>query len=83
MVLQPNLDEWREVCGLIGDPNTAIYDDLGEQAVWRRLYHQRAVHELPAGYAALRTADMPASEWLRVHIVHDAHLIHDVQVMSL
>jgi hypothetical protein len=57
-----------------------MYDDLGEQVVWRRLYLQRAVQELPSGYAALRTADVPASEWLRVHIMHDAHLIHDVQV---
>ena len=27
----------------------------------------------------MRTADLPTSEWGKVHIVHDAHLIHDVQ----
>ena len=77
MVLRPSLDEWRRASEIAASPSTAIYDDLGEQSVWRRLYS--SVHELPAGYAALRTADLSATEWPKVHIVHDAHLIHDVQ----
>ena len=47
---------------------------LGEQSVWRRLYP--TVYELPAGYCALRTADLNAEEWARVHVLHDPHLIH-------
>ena len=35
-------------------------------------------YELPAGFAAMRTADLPGDEWPKVSVVHDAHLIHDV-----
>ena len=77
IVLQPSDTAWRRAIRLLSEASTAVYDDLGEQSVWRRLYAR--VHELPAGYAAMRTADLPATEWPKVHIVHDAHLIHDVQ----
>jgi hypothetical protein len=77
IVLRPNVADWQRASRLVEDATTGIYDDLGEQSVWRRLY--RSVLELPAGYAALRTADLPAAEWRKVHVVHDAHLIHDVQ----
>ena len=77
MVLRPSLSDWQRALRLVDDPRTAVYDDLGEQSVWRQLYS--SVYELPAGYAAMRTADLPAAEWSNVHIVHDAHLIHDVQ----
>ena len=78
MLLTPNLQEYDHAQKLASSEATAIYDDLGEQSVWRRLYKEKA-YELPAGYAAMRTADLPTSEWGKVHIVHDAHLIHDVQ----
>ena len=58
----------------MADGATAVYDDLGEQAVWRRLY--ATAHELPAGYCALRAAALPAAEWPKVHVLHDPHLIH-------
>ena len=58
----------------MADETSAVYDDLGEQAVWRRLYPQ--VHELPAAYCALRTADLPAAEWPKVRVLHDPHLLH-------
>ena len=58
----------------MADEASAVYDDLGEQAVWRRLYPQ--VHELPAAYCALRTADLPAAEWPKVRVLHDPHLLH-------
>ena len=32
-----------------------------------------------ADLAALAAADLPAAEWPMVHIVHDAHIFHDVQ----
>lgn len=76
IVLRPSAADWARASALLVEPATAVYDDLGEQSVWRRLWP--AVHELPAGYAAMRTADLPAAEWPHVHIVHDAHLIHDV-----
>jgi len=76
IVVAPSLADWQRARELLSSESTAVYDDLGEQSVWRRLY--RSVYELPAGYAALRTADLPAAEWSKVSIVHDAHLIHDV-----
>ena len=76
MVLTPSAADWERASDLLRQPSTAVYDDLGEQSVWRRLWPR--VHELPAGYAAMRTADLPAAEWEKVHVVHDAHLIHDV-----
>lgn len=76
LVLTPNAADFARAMTLLRDPATAVYDDLGEQSVWRRLYP--SYHELPAGYAAMRTADLPGSEWKKVAIVHDAHLIHDV-----
>lgn len=33
------------------------------------------MHELPIGYAALRSSDLPASEWAKVHVVHDPNLL--------
>ena len=77
MVLEPQASAWQRASELLGLESTAVYDDLGEQSVWRRLY--KVVYELPAGFAAMRTADLPAAEWPKVHVVHDAHLIHDVQ----
>ena len=76
MVLAPNAADWERASQLLGSASTAVYDDLGEQSVWRRLY--ASAYELPVRYATMRTADLPASEWPKVHIVHDAHLIHDV-----
>ena len=69
MVLSPDLSTWKRALALLQDESTAVYDDLGEQSVWRRLYHK--VYELPARYAAMRTADLPADDWATVHIVHD------------
>ena len=57
------------------EPTTAIYDDLGEQSVWRHLYKESGVHELPIGYAALRASDLPAAEWAKVHVLHDPNLL--------
>lgn len=51
-VLRPSLHDWERARALLDDATTAVYDDLGEQAVWRRLYAQ--VNELPAGYCALK-----------------------------
>ena len=76
MVLQPREADWQRASAIVNDANAGIYDDLGEQSVWRKLYP--TVLELPAGYATMRTADLPAAEWRKVHILHDAHIIHDV-----
>jgi hypothetical protein len=76
LVLTPRAADFERASALLREEATAVYDDLGEQSVWRRLYP--SVHELPARYAAMRTAELPAGEWSKVAIVHDAHLIHDV-----
>ena len=76
LVLTPSTADFERATRLLNEPSTAVYDDLGEQSVWRRLYP--LVHELPVRYAAMRTADLPGPEWKKVAIVHDAHLIHDV-----
>ena len=57
------------------DGATAVYDDLGEGSVWRRLYP--AVTELPLGYSSLRTSDLTPKEWAEVLVLHDPHLMHD------
>jgi len=72
MLLQPSQDAWRRAQRLL-DSKIGIYDDLGEQSVWRHLYE--AVHELPAGYAALRCSDFPTAEWRRVQVLHDPNLL--------
>ena len=64
IIVAPSLADWQRARELLSSESTAVYDDLGEQSVWRRLY--RSVYELPAGYAALRTADLPAAEWSKV-----------------
>ena len=43
----------------MGDETAGVYDDLGEQSVWRRLYPE--IHELPAGYCALKAANFSAA----------------------
>ena len=73
-VVDPKRADWLRATRLLDEPDGGVYDDLGEQSVWRRLYP--LVHELPAGYCALRAADLPAEEWGRVHVLHDPHLIH-------
>ena len=62
MLLSPRADPqgWARAQRLLNDSATAIYDDLGEGSVWRRLFF--SVHELPAGYAALRTSAFSAVE---------------------
>ena len=54
MVLSPSMSEWERAVSLMGREGTGIYDDLGEQSVWRRMYG--SAYELPAGFAAMRTA---------------------------
>jgi hypothetical protein len=49
LVVQPSMADWQRATQLLDVPSTPVYDDLGEQSVWRRL-HPR-VHELPAGCA--------------------------------
>ena len=72
-VLEPSAADWQRALQLMHEPSTAIYDDLGEGCVWRHLY--RSVHELPIGYGALRTSDLPATEWGEVHVLHDPNLL--------
>ena len=67
--------DYRRSEALMDAPATAVYDDLGEQSVWRRLY--RSAYELPAGYCTLKASELPAREWIHVHVLHDPHLIHN------
>lgn len=73
MVVAPTPADWERARFLMGEASTAIYDDLGEQSVWRKLY--ATVHELPAGYAALRSTDFSAEEWGKAHVLHDPNLL--------
>lgn len=73
MVLRPSPDDWERARTAMRDRATAIYDDLGEGSVWRHLYP--SINELPIGYAALRSSDLPAAEWDKVHVVHDPNLL--------
>ena len=74
-VLAPSKEQWAKAQALMALPSTAIYDDLGEQSVWRHLYKDIGVFELPIGYAALRSSDLPASEWDKVSVLHDPNLL--------
>lgn len=76
-VLQPSASDWQRALRLMQESSTAIYDDLGEGSVWRSLY--TSVHELPIGYAALRSSDLPAAEWRKVHAIHDPNLLRKAQ----
>ena len=74
LVLAPSADDFARARELVHAPlPDALYDDNGDGAVWRRLYSTYA--ELPAGYAALRSADLPAAEWAKVSVIHDANLL--------
>ena len=74
MVLAPSRRDWKRAQRLLADDSTGVYDDLGEQSVWRRLYER--VHALPAGYAALRCSDLPADDWAsQVRVLHDPNLL--------
>ena len=74
MVLRPDADAWRRAQTILDDETAGVYDDLGEQSVWRRLYPE--IHELPAGYCALKAANFSAGEWAKTHVLHDPHLLH-------
>lgn len=76
-LLQPSASDWQRALGLMQESATAIYDDLGEGSVWRHLYS--SIHELPIGYAALRSSDLPAAEWPKVHVLHDPNLLRKAQ----
>lgn len=73
MVLEPSLYLWQRSIVLSRDPATFVYDDNGEQAVWRRLFP--SIHELPAGFGALRCSNLSAVEWQRAHLLHDPNLL--------
>ena len=73
LVLRPAMADWTRALALLANKATGVYDDLGEGSVWRHLYGR--VHELPIGYAALRSSDLPAAEWAKVHVLHDPNLL--------
>ena len=74
LVLAPSADDFARARELVHAPLPhALYDDNGDGAVWRRLYSTYA--ELPAGYAALRSADLSATEWAKVSVIHDPNLM--------
>ena len=74
LVLQPSNWAHTRAQALLDDDATAVYDDNGEGSVWRALY-PAGWHELPAGYAALRSADFGADGWRRAHVLHDPNLL--------
>ena len=73
LVIQPSKDSYERALRLLSDPASAIYDDLGEGSIWRRLYP--SITELPIGYAALRSTDLSAQDWPQVHLLHDPNLL--------
>ena len=73
LVLEPSEAARRRADALLATAATAVYDDNGEGSVWRKLWP--AWHELPAGYAALRSADFDAASWARVSALHDPNLL--------
>ena len=60
LVLEPSEAARRRADALLESAATPVYDDNGEGSVWRKLWP--AWHELPAGYAALRSADFDAGK---------------------
>jgi len=74
LVLQPSAAAHTRAQALLDDAATAVYDDNGEGSVWRALY-PAGWHELPAGYAALRSAGFGADGWRRAHVLHDPNLL--------
>ena len=73
LVLEPSDAARRRADELLAAAATAVYDDNGEGSVWRKLWP--AWHELPAGYAALRSAGFDAASWARVSALHDPNLL--------
>ena len=73
LVLEPSEAARRRADALLESGATPVYDDNGEGSVWRKLWP--AWHELPAGYAALRSADFYAASWARVSALHDPNLL--------
>ena len=73
MILKPDRSDYERATRLLSEMTTAIYDDLGEGSAWRHLYPR--VHELPIGYGALRSTDISAAEWQKVHVLHDPNLL--------
>ncbi len=74
LVLSPSPAAAARAAELLRDGDGAFaYDDTGVQSVWRRLYPQ--VHELPAAYLALRSANMTSEWWRRVYALHDPNLL--------
>ena len=73
LVLEPSEAARRRADALLESGATPVYDDNGEGSVWRKLWP--AWHELPAGYAALRSADFDAAGWARVSALHDPNLL--------
>ena len=74
MAVQPSEAMWTRARELMTRGSTAVYDDLGEGSVWRHMYP--TVNELPIGYAALRSSNLSATDWLhKVHVLHDPNLL--------
>ena len=73
LTLQPSLERFATAQRMLAD-ESALADEGpwegSDQRLWHALYAD-GVHELPFGYNANADANLTASEWARVHILHD------------
>jgi hypothetical protein len=71
MLLRPNARAHARALGMIARTSDKLPGDGGDQSVWRALYANTVVHELPAAFNAFKYELNDADEWKSVSVLHD------------
>ena len=74
MVLRPNARAASRALGMIARTSDKLPGDGGDQSVWRALYTNTTLHELPAAFNAFKYELDDADEWESVSVLHDGWL---------
>lgn len=71
MLLRPNAHAHGRALRMIARTSDKLPGDRGDQSVWRALYTNTTLHELPAAFNAFKYELNDADEWASVSVLHD------------
>ena len=74
MLLRPNAHAHGRALRMIARTSDKLPGDGGDQSVWRALYTNTTLHELPAAFNAFKYELDDADEWESVSVLHDGWL---------
>eukprot|EP00966_Prymnesium_polylepis_P212812 4928748-Prymnesium_polylepis.1 len=71
LLIRPDAHEHARAMRMTAPRSSPLAGDRGDQSVWRALYANSTVHELPTAYNAFKYELDDAREWESVFVLHD------------